>query len=317
MQYDVTRSFGVRAGFNWTSFTIQPGDSYEAALGDIYYPNNPNRGECAGQPLNANGSCTFAGVLTPFTDPLSGTTQLNRYTGVLGAWYRKGALHADVDAEYGAADNWIYRTDPLNFLNFRANVSYAPRPWLMVGGNFNYQKASNNTPGINLGQHNYSTMVNATIMPNKKWGFDLAYSFDAIQQNLFLCFQDSTPPPGSTACAGDTSLLQTLSASTRHTRNTDTSHSPWLPGARQSAIGYSSMDNQRHNHFNALLPLRPWPRPTRLLWRPSRFSLQEHRLQRWLKLLPYGKGHYSADCPALLPRQRHNSCPAIRFLKRL
>ena len=82
-------------------------------------------------------------------DPLSTATELNRYSGVLGAWYRKGSLHTDVSAEYGAADNWVYRTDPLNFFNFRGNVSYAPRPWLMLGGYFTYQKASNNTPGIN------------------------------------------------------------------------------------------------------------------------------------------------------------------------
>ena len=122
---------------------------------------------------------------------------------MLGAWFRKGSLHANVDAQFGAADNWIYRTDPLSFFNIRGNVSYAPRPWLMLGGNFTFQQASNNTPGINLNQHNYMTIVNATIMPNKKWGFDLAYNFDAIQQNMNLCFQDSTPPAGSTTCAGD------------------------------------------------------------------------------------------------------------------
>ena len=257
-QYDITRSFGVRAGFNWTQLSIQPGDSYEAALGDIYYPNNPSRGECAGQPLNANGSCTFAGVLTPWADPLSGTTQLNRYTGVLGAWYRKGALHADVDAEYGAADNWIYRTDPLNFLNFRGNVSYAPRPWLMLGGNFTYQKASNNTPGINLSQHNYSTMVNATIMPNKKWGIDLAYNFDAIQQNLFLCFQDSTPPAGSTACAGDSTLQQTYGLYQTHTQYGYVALTLSPLDRVSMRMGYSIVDNQGNTtDFNALLPLGP------------------------------------------------------------
>ncbi len=258
VQYDITHSFGVRAGFNWTQLTIQPGDSYEAALGDIYYPNNPNRGECAGQPLNANGSCTFTGVLTPWDDPVSTATQLNRYSGVLGAWYRKGSLHTDVSAEYGAADNWIYRTDPLNFFNFRGNVSYAPRPWLMLGGYFTYQKASNNTPGINLGQHNYSTMVNATIMPNKKWGLDLAYSFDAIQQNLFLCFQDSTPPAGSTTCAGDSSLLQTFGLYQTHTQYGYFAFTLSPVERVNMRVGYSIVDNQGNTtDFNALLPLGP------------------------------------------------------------
>ena len=44
VQYDLTRSFGVRAGFDWSNNTIQPGSTYQAALGDIYFPNNPNRG---------------------------------------------------------------------------------------------------------------------------------------------------------------------------------------------------------------------------------------------------------------------------------
>ncbi len=39
VQYDVSRWFGVRAGFVWANNIIQPGDTYQAALGDIYYPN--------------------------------------------------------------------------------------------------------------------------------------------------------------------------------------------------------------------------------------------------------------------------------------
>ena len=59
VQYDVSRFFGVRAGFVWANYIIQPGNTYQAALGDIYYPNNPNRGNCVGLPLNPDGSCTF------------------------------------------------------------------------------------------------------------------------------------------------------------------------------------------------------------------------------------------------------------------
>ena len=61
--------FGLRAGFVWSQDTIQPGNSYEAALGDIYYPNNPNRGDCVGVPLNPDGSCTFVGVIAPWGNP--------------------------------------------------------------------------------------------------------------------------------------------------------------------------------------------------------------------------------------------------------
>src|SRR6516164_4549526 len=44
LQYDVTQWFGLRFGFLWSQNTIQPGNSYSAAVGggDIYFPNTPN-----------------------------------------------------------------------------------------------------------------------------------------------------------------------------------------------------------------------------------------------------------------------------------
>ena len=92
VQYDVSlglwRARRICTGDHDTS---SPGNSYQAALGDIYYPNNPNRGDCAGLPLNPDGSCTFTGVIAPWGNP---TTEINRYSGVLGAWYRKGKAAA-------------------------------------------------------------------------------------------------------------------------------------------------------------------------------------------------------------------------------
>ena len=256
VQYDVTRNFGVRGGFNWLQQTIQPGIGYQASLGDIFYPNNPNRGDCAGLPLNPDGSCTFTGVIAPF---VGATTELNRYSGVLGAWYRKGTgLHANVDAQIGGADNWIYRTDPLRFYNIRANLSYAPKPWLMLGGNVQYEWDTNNVSDINLKQHNYVTMATATIMPGKKWGLDLAYNFDAIQQNLFLCFAGSTPPPGSVTCPEDDSLLQTYGVYQTHTQYGYFALRLSPVERVELRFGYNIVDNQGNTtQFNQLLPLGP------------------------------------------------------------
>ena len=256
LQYDVSRVFGVRAGFMWKQYTIQPGDSFEAALGDIYYPNNAKRGSCASGPLNPDGSCTFTGVLTPWGNP---TTEINRYTGVLGAWFRKGSgLHANIDAQFGGADNWIYRTDPLGFFNLKGNVSYAPSPWLMLGGNFIYEHATNGTTGINYNQHNYVTMVNATINPGKRWGLDLAYNFDAIQQNTYLCFQSAAPPSGSTACLGDSSLMQIYGIYQTHTQYGYLAFMLTPLERLSMRLGYSIVDNQGNTtQFNTLLPLGP------------------------------------------------------------
>jgi hypothetical protein len=256
VQYDLSHFFGVRAGFNWTNDIIQPGSTYQAALGDIYYPNNPNRGNCVGVPLNPDGSCTFIGVIAPFGNP---TTEINRYAGVLGAWFRKGsALHANVDAEFGGADNWIYRIDPLSFFNIKAHVSYNPRPWLTLGGNFIYEHATNDTTGINFNQHNYVTMVNAMINPNPHWGLDLAYNFDAIQQNTYLCFAGSLLPPGSTTCLGDSTLEQVYGVYQTHTQYGYFALMLTPIERVTMRLGYSIVDNQGNTtQFDALQPLGP------------------------------------------------------------
>jgi hypothetical protein len=158
LQYDVSRTFGVRAGFVWNQLTIQPRNEFSAALGDIYFPNTPNRGNCVGVPLNPDGSCTFIGVIEPWE---VSSTEINRYSAVIGAWYRNGSLRANVNAQIGGADNYLYRIDPTTFFNVKGNVSYAPRPWLMLAGNFIFEQAQNNSGDINFNQHNYVAMANA------------------------------------------------------------------------------------------------------------------------------------------------------------
>ncbi len=255
LQYDISRNVGVRGGFVWSQNTIQPGNTYQAALLDIYYPNTPNRGNCSGLPLNPDGSCTFTGEITPWGNP---TTTINRYSGVLGAWYRNSkGLHANVDAQFGGADNWIYRIDPTSFFNIKGNISYAPQPWLMLGGNFAFQQGKNNAADINYNQHNYVTMVNASIMPGKNWGLDLAYNFDAIQQNIILCFEGATVA-GSIPCIGDTSLMQTNAFYQTHTQYGYFAFTLTPMERLTIRLGYNIVDNQGNTtSFNPLLPLGP------------------------------------------------------------
>jgi hypothetical protein len=256
VQYDVSRWFGVRAGFAWANYTIQPGETYQAALGDIYYPNLPNRGNCAGLPLNPDGSCTFTGVIAPWGGP---TTEINDYYGLLGVWFRKGSsLHANLNAKFGGADNWIYRIDPLASFNISGNISYTPHPWLTVGANLKFQQGKNNVSDINYNQHNYSTVLNAMINPNKYWGLDVAYNFDAIQQNMFLCFAGTVTPADTTTCAEDPTLLQTYGFYHTHTQFGYFALT-LTPIERVTLhLGYTIVDNQGNTtSLNTLQPLGP------------------------------------------------------------
>jgi hypothetical protein len=256
VQYDVSRFFGVRAGFVWSNYIIQPGNTQQVAFGDMYYPNMPNRGNCAGVPLNPDGSCTVAGLLAPWGSP---TTEINRYSGVVGAWFRKGStLHANVNAQIGGADNWLYRIDPLSAFTISGNVSYSPHPWLTVGANLNFQQAKNNTSDIQYDQHNYSTVVNAMINPNKYWGLDLAYNFDAIQQNMFLCFAGTVTPPDTTTCPEESDLLQTYGIYHTHTQYGYFALMLSPLERVTMRLGYNIVSNQGNTtSLNALLPLGP------------------------------------------------------------
>ncbi len=256
VRYDVSRWFGVRVGFDWDNYTIQPGNSYQAALGDIYYPTVPNRGNCVGLSLNPDGSCTFVGVIAPWGSP---TTEINDYSGVLGVWFRKGStLHANLNAKFGGADNWIYRIDPLASLNISGNISYSPHPWLTLGANLKFQQGKNNVSDINYNQHNYSTVLNALINPNKYWGLEVAYNFDAIQQNMFLCFAGTVMPADTTTCAEDPTLMQTYGFYHTHTQFGYFALTLTPIQRVTMHLGYTMVDNQGNTtSLNMLQPLGP------------------------------------------------------------
>ena len=255
VQYDLSPFFGVRTGFVWSRYIIQAGSSSQTALGDIYYPSLPNRGNCTGLPLNPDGSCTFSGVIVPFGNP---TVEINRYSGVIGAWFRKGNLHANVNAQIGGADNWIYRTDPIHFFNISGNVSYAPRSWLTLGGNLIFQRSSNYDSDIAYNQHNYSAMINATITPSSRWGLDMAYNFDSIQQNMNVCFAGTLVPPGSYTCNFDSTLMETYGVYQTHTQYGYFALTLTPLERVTLRLGYNIVDNQGNaTSFNTLQPLGP------------------------------------------------------------
>jgi len=87
---------------------------------------------------------------------------------------------------------------------------------------------------------------------------DLAYNFDAIQQNLFLCFQGSLLPPGNTNCAEDSSLKQVYGFYETHTQYGYFAFRLAPVERLEMRVGYSVVDNQGNTtQFNTLLPLGP------------------------------------------------------------
>ncbi len=256
VQYDVSRNFGVRTGFQWTGYNVQPGNSYEASLGDIYYPNNASRGDCVGVPLNPDGSCTFTGVLAPYGNP---TVPINRYSWLVGLWFQKGPLHAHADANFGSANNYAYRIDPRTGQNISGSVTYTPKSWLSIGTDMIFQRATNYSDGtqINFNEHNYHVGFTGTVTPSKYYALDIAYSFDAIQQNILECFAGSYPL-NSSPCFDGSSLLQTNGFYATHTQFGSFSLLLTPMNRLRFRAGYSIVDNDGDTtQFNIYQPLGP------------------------------------------------------------
>jgi hypothetical protein len=96
------------------------------------------------------------------------------------------------------------------------------------------------------------------INPNKYWGLDMAYNFDAIQQNMFLCFAGTVTPPDTTTCAEDPTLLQTYGFYNTHTQFGYFALTLTPIERVTMRLGYNIVDNQGSTtSLNTLLPLGP------------------------------------------------------------
>ena len=213
LEYDINQYAGVNVGYRY-SHTFDHNYWTSTANADIFYPPNPNRGDCAGLPLNPDGSCTFSGPFDSEDDPVT----INEHTGLVGIWLRpKQDLRINGDAEDGYADNFRWRTQPRHVQRYRAQATYTPKAWLNLGANFNILEQRNNTSDIDYRMHNRNFGFNAVIAPNERFSFDIAYNYSAYLQNSNICYISTVVAAGSVTCTFDDSLLEVLGNYSNHT----------------------------------------------------------------------------------------------------
>ena len=254
LQYDVGQYAGVNIGYRyshvrdhnyWTSI----------ANSDIFYPPNPNRGDCTGLPLNPDGSCTFSGLFDSEDDPVI----INEHTALAGIWLRpKQDLRINADVEDGYADNVRWRTQPRHVQRYRAQATYTPRAWLNLGANFNIVEQKNNTSDIAYRMHNRNFGFNAVVAPKERFSFDLAYNYSAYLQNSNVCYIGTAVAAGSVTCIYDDALLEVLGNYNNHTHFGEFSVM-FKPVQRVTArLGYSITDvNGSTLILDPLQPLGP------------------------------------------------------------
>ncbi len=258
LQYDVSRHFGVRAGYrfrqifdahNWLS-TSNP---------DTYYPDptGTSTATCVGLggTVGVNGVCTVVGPFDSENEPVT----INQHWAIAGAWFRMAQkFRVDAEARIMSADNFLTRIDPRREQQYRANASFTPRPWLTVAANLNLREQRNPTQDFNYNAHIRNYGFNVTASPNSRIMLDAGYNYTNTAQSNNICYAATVVAPGSFPCVNDNTVNETLGFYSNHTHY-GSANVVVKPVKRVSAaVGYSVINVDGNELIlNALQPLGP------------------------------------------------------------
>lgn len=206
-EYAFSKRIGARIGYRYGHRSIPA--TLVTAVDELFLPNTPNRGDCVGQPLNADGSCSFAGI----TDNESGKTDVTEQSGLFGLWaHPTDALRVNFDLELFSGDNAPTRITPRNLQRYKGRVQFKPKDWINASGSVNVLESRNNVLDIGHREHDRNFGFSLMMMPNAKFSWEFGYNYDDIFSTTNICYVvGGTVPPGSTLCDAGTPFLSGIS----------------------------------------------------------------------------------------------------------
>ena len=229
VQYQFNSKYGARVGFRYRHLAID--DNFFSATNEIFFPNNPARGDCArvnpalpvsqanlpdGCTLNGDGSISF--VTPPSGEPFSaglGETLINQYAGLFGLWARPiPNWQIRFDMELMSADNAFTRISPRQSQEYRLRTKYKVADWLSLNGTVFIWEGRNNVFETNDLQHNRAYGFGATLQPTEKVGFEIGYDYNDVFSQVLICYisvANGQTGPGIQACPDVPGLVQQLS----------------------------------------------------------------------------------------------------------
>jgi hypothetical protein len=175
----------------------------------LFFPTNPNRGDCVGLPLNPDGSCSFSGEIDSEDDRI----EVNEHSVLFGLWaHPSDTLRINFDMELFSADNSPTRTTPRNLQRFKTRINYKPKQWVNVSGTVNVLESRNNVTDVLHREHDRNYGFTLALDPNPRFSFEFGYNYDDIFSTTNICYViGGTVPPGSTLCNSGTPFLSGIS----------------------------------------------------------------------------------------------------------
>jgi hypothetical protein len=196
LEYELNRRLSGHIGYRYENRSLTHTNSDAQDL--TFYPSLPNRGVCAGLPLD-NGLCT-----TSTTASDSSLLEIHGHSALFGISARpSGALRLTFDTELFWADHTSTRISPRQQQQYRARGAFKPKPWLNLSATTSILESRNNVTDINHRDHNRNYGFALRMTPKDRYGLDLGYNYNNLYSTTNMCYVlGSTPPAGSTLCAG-------------------------------------------------------------------------------------------------------------------
>ena len=207
LEYDFSRHVGGRIGYRYGRRRIPI--RFTTVANETFFPSNPNRGDCTGLPLNADGTCSFSGEIDSEDDLI----EVNEHSMLVGLWaHPSDALRVNFDLELFSADNTPTRITPRNLQRYKTRVNYKPRSWINASGTVNVLESRNNVSDVLHREHDRNYGFAIGLNPNQRFGLDFGYNYDDIFSTTNICYViGGTVPPGSTLCSAGTPFLSGIS----------------------------------------------------------------------------------------------------------
>lgn len=206
-EYDFSKHFGGRLGYRYGHRRLPL--RWVTNADELFYPANPNRGDCATSGLNPDGSCSFAGE----TDNQEENIQITEHSALFGLWlHMNRTLRANFDMELFSADNAPTRTSPRNLQRYKTRVNFKPREWVSVSGTVNILESRDNVPDVLHREHDRNYGFTLALNPNPRFSVEFGYNYDDIFSTTNICYVlGGTVATGSTLCSEGTPFLAAIS----------------------------------------------------------------------------------------------------------
>jgi len=162
-----------------------------------FTPPFANRGNCATQPLNSDGTCTF----TPKSTPAIENNEIHEHWGLFGMAAQpvhELSLKLNVEAMY--ADEAYTRMSPRQLQRYILRTIYKPQPWMNFSGVVNILESRDNVQYVHHLAHSRDFALGASIEPNDRWSLDMSYAYDNDSSHTDLCYSSTDPLPGTGNC---------------------------------------------------------------------------------------------------------------------